>query len=97
MVMQLKNEFLGILLALLIVSFSGCIEYLPIDQSNQNISLAQAQEIAQEYADKYGVVPGVPNLQNDIFTVPLYRNNVQVGQVSIDANTGQVIDAYVNP
>lgn len=72
MVMQLKNEFLGILLALLIVSFSGYIEYLPIDQSNQKISLAQAQKIAQEYADKYGVVLGVPNLQNNIFTVLLY-------------------------
>ncbi len=95
--MQQKNMFLGIVLVILVIFLSGCTQYLPIDQSNQNISLSQAQEIAQQYADQYGVVPGVPSLQNNIFTVPLYRNNVQVGQVSIDANTGQVIDAYVNP
>jgi hypothetical protein len=94
--MQLKTVLIGILMVMVVVVVSGCTSN---NQSNQNsgISVSNATKIATDYANRYNVTPGVPSLNNNVITVPLYKNGTQKGQISIDATTGQVTNAYVNP
>lgn len=93
--MELKTVLCGMMLVMAVVAVSGCTYNNP--QQNSKISVSNATKIATDYANKYGVTPGVPKLQNNVFIVPLYRNGTNVGNISIDSTTGQVNDAYVNP
>ncbi|HEX7468164.1 MAG TPA: hypothetical protein VF324_06215 [Methanobacterium sp.] len=93
--MQLKTVLSGIILVMVVVAVSGCTDNST--KQNSGMSVSNATKIATDYANKYGVTPGVPSLQNNVFTVPLYRNGTPAGNISIDSTTGQVTNAYVNP
>ena len=57
------------------------------------ISAAKAQEIAQKYIEEPGAKAGTPKLTsisgNNVYTVPVMLNGEQVGEIEIDAHTGE--------
>lgn len=69
------------------------------NKSNSNtstpktISAAKAQEIAQKYIEEPGAKAGTPELNNvdgkNVYTVPVMLNGEQVGEIEIDAQTGE--------
>jgi hypothetical protein len=92
--MKLKTVLCGMILVMAVVAVSGCSDNT---KQSSGMSVSNATKIATDYANKYNVTPGVPKLQNNVFTIPLYRNGTNVGNISIDSTTGQITDAYVNP
>jgi uncharacterized membrane protein YkoI len=68
------------------------------DNSNSNtettgISASKAQEIAQKYIEEPGAKAGTPKLSNSsskkVYIVPVMLNGEQVGEIEIDAQTGE--------
>lgn len=68
-----------------------------LSNSNQGIkteiSASKAQEIAQKYIEEPGVKAGTPQLVNlngkKVYAVPVIDNGAQVGEIEIDAQTGE--------
>lgn len=69
------------------------------NKSNSNtstpkiISVAKAQEIAQKYIEEPGAKAGTPKLTGadgkKVYIVPVMLNGEQVGEIEIDALTGE--------
>lgn len=62
--------------------------------SNQiKISPEEAQKIAQKYIEEPGATAGTPTLSKSngqyVYTVPVINNRVNVGEIEIDAQTGE--------
>lgn len=57
------------------------------------ISASQAQKNAQKYIKDEGAKTGTPKLGkingNDVYFVPVIKNNQTVGEIYIDAHTGE--------
>ncbi len=57
------------------------------------ISAEKAKSIAQQYIEEQGVTAGTPVLQtingNKVYVVPLIQNGQNVGEIEIDAVTGE--------
>ncbi|BDZ69377.1 PepSY domain-containing protein [Methanobacterium ferruginis] len=53
----------------------------------------EAKAIALQYVDEAGVTAGTPVLNTDngkqIYVVPLYKNGQTVGEIELDATTGE--------
>lgn len=62
-------------------------------QNNTNISSAEAKNIAQKYIEEPGATAGEPMLKdedgNPVYIVPIMLNNNIVGEIIIDAQTGE--------
>lgn len=60
---------------------------------NKVISTNKAQEIAQKYIEEPGAKAGTPKLSNvngkAVYIVPVILNGEQVGEIEIDAETGE--------
>jgi len=58
-----------------------------------NITATQAQQLANKYIEQTGATAGTPQLTTsngkEIYVVPIIYNGNTVGQIEIDANTGQ--------
>ncbi len=56
------------------------------------ISPAKAQEIAAQYIEQAGAIPGTPDLITQdgkkVYVVPVMLNNINVGEIDIDAQDG---------
>lgn len=56
-------------------------------------SPAEAKAIAQQYVNEPGVTAGTPVLNTvngrQIYVVPLYKNGQAVGEIELDAKTGE--------
>ena len=56
------------------------------------ISPAEAQEIAAQYIEQAGATPGTPNIISQdgkkVYIVPVVLNNINVGEIDIDAQDG---------
>ena len=58
-----------------------------------NITATQAQELANKYIEQAGATAGTPQLTTvngkQVYVVPIVMNGKTVGQIEIDATTGQ--------
>ena len=58
-----------------------------------NITATQAQELANKYIEQAGATAGTPQLTTvngkQVYVVPIVMNGKTVGQIEIDAATGQ--------
>lgn len=58
-----------------------------------NITATQAQELANKYIEQAGATAGTPQLTTvngkPVYVVPIVMNGKTVGQIEIDATTGQ--------
>ena len=58
-----------------------------------NITATQAQELASKYIEQAGATAGTPQLTTvngkQVYVVPIIYHGNTVGQIEIDANTGQ--------
>ncbi|MDD1763820.1 MAG: PepSY domain-containing protein [Methanobacteriaceae archaeon] len=58
-----------------------------------NITATQAQQIANKYIEQAGATAGTPQLTTvngkQVYVVPIIVNGMTVGQIEIDATTGQ--------
>jgi uncharacterized membrane protein YkoI len=58
-----------------------------------NITATQAQELANKYIEQAGATAGTPQLTTvngkPVYIVPIVMNGNTVGQIEIDATTGQ--------
>jgi uncharacterized membrane protein YkoI len=65
----------------------------PINSNNKNISSAEAKKIANTYIDSQGASAGTPNLVKQdgkyVYIVPVMDNGKNVGEIYIDAETGE--------
>lgn len=64
------------------------------NSTNSSIKSAEeAKVIAQKYVDEPGVTAGTPVLNTvngrQIYVVPLYKNGQAVGEIELDAKTGE--------
>ena len=61
--------------------------------STKVMSKEEAKRIAQQYVDEPGVTAGTPVLNTvngrQIYVVPLYQNGQAVGEIELDAVTGE--------
>lgn len=61
--------------------------------TSTKISATKAQEIAQKYIDEPGAKAGTPKLTKidgkEVYVVPVIDNGQQVGEIEIDAQTGE--------
>jgi uncharacterized membrane protein YkoI len=62
-------------------------------QNTTKISSAEAKNIAQKYIEEPGATAGEPMLKdedgNPVYIVPIMQNNNIVGEIIIDAQTGE--------
>ncbi|WJI09981.1 PepSY domain-containing protein [Methanobacterium sp. CWC-01] len=58
-----------------------------------NITATQAQQLANQYIEQAGATAGTPQLTNvngkQVYIVPIVLNGKTVGEIEIDATTGQ--------
>lgn len=57
--------------------------------SETKISSREAKNIAQKYIEEPGATAGTPTLSKNVYTVPIILNGKNVGEISIDAQTGE--------
>jgi len=64
--------------------------------NTQKVTSTQAANIAEDYAQSYvpGAIAGTPTLNGNTYTVPLYGNGAVVGEVLVNAQTGNVVDHW---
>ena len=59
----------------------------------QTISAAEAKKIAEKYIEEPGASAGTPTLSKQdgklVYTVPIIMNGENVGEIDIDAQTGE--------
>ncbi|MGF7117916.1 PepSY domain-containing protein [Methanobacterium oryzae] len=64
-----------------------------INQNTTKISSDEAKNIAQKYIEEPGATAGEPMLKdesgNPVYIVPIMQNNNIVGEIIIDAQTGE--------
>ena len=64
-----------------------------INNSQSNITPAEAQKIAKTFIKVSGATSGTPKLVNQegtlVYIVPVINNNTVVGEIDIDAKTGK--------
>lgn len=102
--MKNKSVISMIAILVFIVGISGCIDDNQNTNTNKTVqnnttqnttkvSSAEAKNIAQKYIEEPGATAGEPMLKNDdgtqVYIVPIMHNNNIVGEILIDAQTGE--------
>lgn len=102
--MKNKSVISMIAILVFIVGISGCIDDNQNTNTNKtvqnnttqnttNVSSAEAKNIAQKFIEEPGATAGEPMLKNDdgtqVYIVPIMHNNNIVGEILIDAQTGE--------
>lgn len=102
--MKNKSVISMIAILVFIVGISGCIDDNQNTNTNKTVqnnttqnttkvSSDDAKNIAQKFIEEPGATAGEPMLKNDdgtqVYIVPIMHNNNIVGEILIDAQTGE--------